>query len=197
MSSQANVDRRNDSSGRRAFPDKANPNRPPRGREAAVPRGPRDGGPYPEKCEPNHPRAPLTEDQRELAVQYLPLAQGIAQQLKTPAAEGDELKSTAYLALVEAARTFDPARNVNFATYAQHRIRGALLDSQRYWLYGEWHPGVADTARISTARLPAATFTGGSLARSRRNRWGRISRRSTLSNPVSDDSPGSMPWPAG
>jgi RNA polymerase sigma factor (sigma-70 family) len=40
--------------------------------------------------------------------------------------EREELRSTAYMALVEAARTYDPARRVNFATFARHRIRGAL-----------------------------------------------------------------------
>ena len=48
--------------------------------------------------------------------------------------ERDELKSAAYVALVEAAQTFDPVRNVNFATFARHRIRGALIDFRRSWL---------------------------------------------------------------
>jgi RNA polymerase sigma factor (sigma-70 family) len=52
--------------------------------------------------------------------------------------ERDELRSAAYLALVQAARTFDPARKVNFATYARHRIRGALRDYLRFWLSESW-----------------------------------------------------------
>jgi RNA polymerase sigma factor (sigma-70 family) len=43
----------------------------------------------------------------------------------------DDLQSEAYMALVEAAGSFDPSRNVNFATYARYRIRGALLDARR------------------------------------------------------------------
>ena len=35
------------------------------------------------------------------------------------------------MALVEAAQSFDPARNVKFATYARYRICGALRDVQR------------------------------------------------------------------
>ena len=35
------------------------------------------------------------------------------------------------MALVEAARNFDPSRKVGFSTYARHRIRGALRDFQR------------------------------------------------------------------
>jgi RNA polymerase sigma factor (sigma-70 family) len=42
------------------------------------------------------------------------------------------------MALVEAARTFDPARKVNFATYARHRIRGALRDYRRLVLADGW-----------------------------------------------------------
>jgi len=52
--------------------------------------------------------------------------------------ESEELEATAYLALVEAAQNFDPARNVNFATFARHRIRGALRDFQRFLLSASW-----------------------------------------------------------
>jgi len=52
--------------------------------------------------------------------------------------ERDELQSTAYLALVEAARSFDPARNVNFATYARHHIQGALQECKHFWVGTGW-----------------------------------------------------------
>jgi RNA polymerase sigma factor (sigma-70 family) len=59
----------------------------------------------------------------------------MARQMKTrfPGAR-EEFESAAYLALVEAAQSFDSSRNVNFATYARHRIRGALYDVYREWL---------------------------------------------------------------
>ena len=44
----------------------------------------------------------------------------------------------AYMALVEAAKAFDPMRNVSFATFARHRIRGALRDYMRYLLAENW-----------------------------------------------------------
>jgi RNA polymerase sigma factor for flagellar operon FliA len=50
----------------------------------------------------------------------------------------DELQSTAFLALVEAAQAFDPSRNIDFATYARHRIRGALIDVQREMFSEGW-----------------------------------------------------------
>lgn len=43
----------------------------------------------------------------------------------------DELRSAAYLGLVEAARTFDPAIGVQFKTHAYLRIVGAMLDEAR------------------------------------------------------------------
>ena len=45
--------------------------------------------------------------------------------------ERDEFESAACLALVEAARSFDPTRNIRFATFARFRIRGALVDVGR------------------------------------------------------------------
>jgi RNA polymerase sigma factor (sigma-70 family) len=45
--------------------------------------------------------------------------------------ESDELLSAASLALVEAARTFDPSRKVGFASFARMRIYGKLIDVRR------------------------------------------------------------------
>lgn len=45
--------------------------------------------------------------------------------------DADALESDAMLGLVQAARTFDPDRGVSFATYANRRIRGAMLDGLR------------------------------------------------------------------
>jgi RNA polymerase sigma factor (sigma-70 family) len=61
----------------------------------------------------------------------------------------DDLQSTAYVALVEAAHTFDPARNINFATYARHRIRGALQDYRRRARVPGWRD---DTDQAPTFR---------------------------------------------
>jgi RNA polymerase sigma factor (sigma-70 family) len=66
------------------------------------------------------------------------LARSLAGRVKTSATERDELEAAAYLALVEAARSFDPARNVNFATFARFRIGGALRDCQRFRLRAGW-----------------------------------------------------------
>ncbi len=79
--------------------------------------------------------APMSDDQRELAVRYIPMAQALARRaVWLGPSESEELQSAAYMALVEAASTFDPSRKVNFATYARHRIRGALRDCRRLLL---------------------------------------------------------------
>ena len=98
-----------------------------------------DDRPYPERCDPfgdsssAHRRAALAghaipADGADLAKRYRFRRIG----------ESEELESTAYMALVEAAQTFDPQRKVGFATYARHRIRGALRDYQRLLLSAGW-----------------------------------------------------------
>ena len=121
---------------RAGYPTKTGPVPRPR---AVSPVKHRDGRSYPERCDPFGDLIPLTENQRGLAAQYLPLAQGLARGYRFGRfGEREELESTAYMALVEAAQKFDPKRNVNFATYARHRIRGALRDYQRIALSENW-----------------------------------------------------------
>jgi RNA polymerase sigma factor (sigma-70 family) len=127
------IENRREQCGAKAFPEKANPNRPVPG-PRAMRKTSGDAGPYPEKCNPRGRRSPLTEDQRRLAMRYLPLARSMARKVDCPKLELDELISAAQLALVEAAQSFDPAYNVNFATFARERIRGALSDCRRSWL---------------------------------------------------------------
>jgi RNA polymerase sigma factor (sigma-70 family) len=76
---------------------------------------------------------PLTRDRRDrLAVRHLPLARSISRPYRRihPDLRHD-FESAASLALLRAARSFDPGRNVRFATYARYRIVGALRDVLR------------------------------------------------------------------
>jgi len=43
----------------------------------------------------------------------------------------DDLWSTGALGLIEASRRFDPERGVSFESFAEHRVRGAMLDELR------------------------------------------------------------------
>lgn len=101
--------------------------------------------PHPQSCNSNPPKPPLNDAQRALTLQYLPLARAMAHRVarKWPAG-GDDLQSAAYLALVEAAQAFDPARGVSFATFARHRVSGALIDAQRSLFLKGWR-GPAET----------------------------------------------------
>ncbi len=82
---------------------------------------------------------PLDETQRELASRFLPLARGLSKPLKILFPHWrDEFESAACLALVEAARSYDPSRNIKFATFARFRIRGALMDVGREMVLPGW-----------------------------------------------------------
>ncbi len=77
-------------------------------------------------------RTPLTESQRELAAQFLPLALSMAKPLKVSFPnDADEFESAACMAVVEAAQSYDETFNVRFSTFARYRIWGALRDVQR------------------------------------------------------------------
>src|SRR5690349_5323240 len=78
------------------------------------------------KSQKRSPRAPMTAEQQRLALKFLPMAKSLAKPLKAswPLAR-EEFESAALEALVEAAQSFDPSRNVQFATFARYRIWGA------------------------------------------------------------------------
>jgi RNA polymerase sigma factor (sigma-70 family) len=78
------------------------------------------------------PLAPLSEERRELAARYVPMARGIAESFgrKWPRL-ADEFESAAMMALVESASRFDESKNVKYSTYARLRIIGAMSDVMR------------------------------------------------------------------
>jgi RNA polymerase sigma factor (sigma-70 family) len=114
------------------FPDRTNPGRGPKTPDAGREPSRRADASYPAKCNPRKPRTPLNDVQQDLSVRYLPLAMSMARRAAEACPAGrDEFESAALLALVEAAQSFDPSRNVDFATFARHRLRGALLNAER------------------------------------------------------------------
>lgn len=77
-------------------------------------------------------RKPMTQAQRELAVKYIPLAKSIAWRFRVDfPAYADDFLDVALLAVCEAAESFDPSKAASFATFARHRIWGAIRDLQR------------------------------------------------------------------
>jgi RNA polymerase sigma factor FliA len=65
---------------------------------------------------------------------YLPLVRWLVQRLavrKPPQVELDEMVSWGIEGLLDAMKKYDPTKQAAFATYAQFRIRGAILDRLR------------------------------------------------------------------
>ncbi len=80
------------------------------------------------------PAAPLDESGCDLVRQHLPVVGYLVSEIlsRVPAhVQRDDLVSAGQLALVKAARAYDPTTGVPFGHYARTRIRGALVDELR------------------------------------------------------------------
>lgn len=92
----------------------------------------------------------LTTQQREkLIMEYAPLIKFIAQKIaiRLPSnIELDDLISSGVIGLMDAIEKYDPTRDNTFKTYAEFRIRGAILDELRAQ---DWVPrSVRDKAKL-------------------------------------------------
>jgi RNA polymerase sigma factor for flagellar operon FliA len=79
-------------------------------------------------------------DTDALIQEYAPFVKYIAQRLacRLPASVClDDLMSAGALGLMDAIEKYDPTRGTTFKTYAELRIRGAMLDDLREW---DWAP---------------------------------------------------------
>jgi RNA polymerase sigma factor for flagellar operon FliA len=73
-------------------------------------------------------------EKEELIKSYLPLVKKVVHRLSGRLPKDIDIKemiNSGIIGLVDALEKFDPAHETNFATYAQFRIRGAILDSFR------------------------------------------------------------------
>jgi RNA polymerase sigma factor for flagellar operon FliA len=76
----------------------------------------------------------MSPRQEELILNELPKVRYIAKGIhsKVPSmVELDDLIQAGSVGLMSAAQRFDESKNLKFSTFAQHRIRGAILDSLR------------------------------------------------------------------
>ncbi|MFK8137645.1 MAG: FliA/WhiG family RNA polymerase sigma factor [Bdellovibrionales bacterium] len=92
----------------------------------------------------------LTDDQKgKLLMEYAPLIKFIAQKIaiRLPSnIELDDLISSGVIGLMDAIEKYDPTRDNKFKTYAEFRIRGAILDELRAQ---DWVPrSVRDKAKM-------------------------------------------------
>jgi RNA polymerase sigma factor for flagellar operon FliA len=73
-------------------------------------------------------------DREEMILKHLPLVRYIARSVarRIPSyVETDDLYESGIVGLIDAIDKFDPSKMVRFKTYAEYRIRGAILDSLR------------------------------------------------------------------
>lgn len=104
------------------------------------------------------------EEEEQLLLEHLPIVRYLARRIheRLPHhVEMEDLVSAGVVGLMDALQKFDPAKKVQFRSYAQFRIRGAILDSLRML---DWSPrelrrkgrAVEEAARTVTARLGRA-----------------------------------------
>jgi RNA polymerase sigma factor FliA len=85
-------------------------------------------------CAPESTGERIKTERNRRAAELFPLLQRMARKMRAhlPAhIEVDDLVGAGSMGLVDALRKFDPRKGVKIESYAQHRIRGAILDSLR------------------------------------------------------------------
>ena len=108
----------------------------------------------------------FTPDEERVMVEHLPIVRYIARRIheRLPQhVEMEELVSAGVLGLMDAFQKFDPTKKVQFRSYAQFRIRGAILDSLRTL---DWSPrdlrrkgrAIEHAIRLLTVRLGRTPF---------------------------------------
>ena len=93
------------------------------------------------------------EQRNEIVAQFLPgiKIQAMRLKMRLPShIEVDDLISSGVLGLLDAFDRFDPSRNIKFRTFAEFRIRGAMLDYLREM---DWFPR---SVRQHSSRLQSA-----------------------------------------
>ena len=102
----------------------------------------------------------MTREQEQLMLEHLPTVRYLARRIHERLPQHvdiEDLVSAGVVGLIDASRKFDPAKKVQFRSYAQFRIRGAILDSLRTL---DWSPrelrrkgrAVEEAIRTLTAR---------------------------------------------
>lgn len=106
----------------------------------------------------------LTKEEERVLLEHLPIVRFLARRIheRLPQhVDMEDLLSAGVVGLMDAFAKFDPAKKVQFRSYAQFRIRGAILDSLRTL---DWSPrelrrkgrAVEEAIRSLTSRLGRA-----------------------------------------
>jgi RNA polymerase sigma factor FliA len=101
-------------------------------------------------------------EKEDKVLQYTPLIHFIVNWVALrlpPSVSREELISAGVVGLLDAVEKFDADRGIKFKTYAEHRIRGAMLDELRKM---DWFPRSfrKDTQRVEDAILALETRMG-------------------------------------
>src|SRR5210317_1993291 len=75
-----------------------------------------------------------SEERENLIKEFLPVIKYMAMRLAMRVSSGlnvEDLMSAGMVGLLDALTKFDPSREIKFRTYAEFRIRGAMLDEIR------------------------------------------------------------------
>lgn len=119
----------------KAAPAKALEAKPLEGRtSAAKPMPPPRRGPAAASAYRTQAAAYSPEQREQLILEHLPQVRLIARRIHERLPESvnlDDLVSTGVVGLISAIDRFDAAHNVKLKTYAEYKIRGAILDSLR------------------------------------------------------------------
>jgi RNA polymerase sigma factor for flagellar operon FliA len=79
-------------------------------------------------------RAPLSESQQDRVAASLPFVQSLARRMASTMPHSidlSDLVQDGVLGLIDAAHRFDEARGIKFETFAERRVRGAMIDALR------------------------------------------------------------------
>ncbi|MFP7756418.1 FliA/WhiG family RNA polymerase sigma factor [Thermodesulfobacteriota bacterium B35] len=81
-----------------------------------------------------YPPVPPLDDRSQLIREHMPLVELVVQRMvpQVPSfMSRDDMTSAAMVGLIDAANKFDASKGVKFNTFAEYRIRGAILDEMR------------------------------------------------------------------
>jgi len=81
-----------------------------------------------------HPQPMARDDKSQLIREHIYLVDILVGRMTTQVPSfmnRDDMKSAGMLGLIDAANKFDGSKNIQFKTFAEHRIRGAILDEMR------------------------------------------------------------------
>lgn len=98
-------------------------------------------------------RAPLAADQQDRVIASLPFVESLARRMASTmphSIDVGDLVQDGVLGLMDAAQRFDEGRGIKFETFAERRVRGAMIDALRR---DAWPRGVRRVRReLETAR---------------------------------------------